>query len=106
VATNRPIIDGKVTTADIGELQEPAGDRKIGPPSIDFIWHNMNSVAKFHTSRGSKHTTIVKLFIKVAKQVEDGLYTLISVNMVAYTFGVICASEISLEDFHAASREV
>jgi hypothetical protein len=64
---------GNVTTTDTGELQEPAGDRNISPPSINFTWYNMNNVAKFHTSWGPKYTTIVKLFMKVARQVENGL---------------------------------
>jgi hypothetical protein len=105
VSTNRPIINEKLTDAETGKLQEPVGDRKIGPPSVDFIWHNMNGAANFRTSRGPKHTTIDKLFAKVAKQVEDGLYTLISVNVTAYTFVVICASDVSSEEFHTAWRQ-
>ena len=102
VTTKRPIVDGKVTNAQTGEPQEAVGERYSGPPSIDVIWHNMNSASSFRNVRGPKHTTMDKLFVAVAKHVEEGLYTLISVNATAYAFVIVCASDVSSEDFRAA----
>jgi hypothetical protein len=102
VATKRPIVDDKITNAETGEPQQAVGERFHGPPSIDFIWHNMNASAGARTVRGAKHTTIDRLFVTVARHVEQGLYTLISVNATEYAMVVVCSSEMSYEDFSAA----
>jgi hypothetical protein len=102
VATRRPIVDGKVTNAGTGEPQEAAGDMYSGPPSIDFIWHNMNTASNARTVRGPKHMTIDRLFVAVAKHIEQGLYKLISVNATEYAMVIVCSSEMSYEDFRAA----
>lgn len=102
VATRRPIVDGKVINAQTGEPQEAVGPTRSGPPSIDFIWHNLHCKSSIRTIRGPKDMTVNQLFVAVAKHVKDGLYELISVDATAYAFIVICSSEKDSEECNAA----
>ena len=102
VASGRPIIDGKTINAKTGEVEKAGQLTKSGPPSIDVIWHNMTATSNFKTMRASHQTTLDKLFVQIAKHVEEGLYRLISVSASAYSFVIICESDLTLEEFREA----
>ena len=107
-STNRPIIDGKTINPDTGAVQPASTPITYGPPQIDIIWHNLhldpdNDVWKL--SRGPTGPSIDKLFIRVAKLVEDGWITLHSVTVTKYTFVVVCESKATNAEFdHVAWR--
>jgi hypothetical protein len=106
VASGRPIVDGKTINAETGEVENAGQLTKSGPPSIDVIWHNMTATSNFKTMRASHQTTLDKLFVQIAKHVEEGLYRLISVSASAYSFVIICESDLTLDEFREVRLEI
>ena len=106
VSTGRPIIDGKTVNALTGEVQEPGQSRTSGPPSVDVIWHNLNTNSSFRTVRSSCDTTIDRLFVVIGRQVEAQRYRLVSVNVTTYSFTIFCASDLTKDEFHTLWSEM
>ena len=103
VTTRRPIVDGKITNPNTG-IVEPAGiPITYGPPTIDAIWHNMKTTeGAFTTVRMPTSPNLDKRFIRIARHVESGVYSLISVNATTYSFNIICESDATSDEFFNA----
>ncbi|KAL5085015.1 hypothetical protein Trisim1_011019 [Trichoderma cf. simile WF8] len=66
---------------------------------VDCIWHNMYCESTFTTFRWiPAHETIDSMLIKVARNVEQGLYSIISMSASKHSLTVVCACEKNWED--------
>lgn len=66
---------------------------------VDCIWHNMYAESTFTTFRWiPAHEDIDSMLIKVARNVEQGLYSIISLSASKHSLTVVCACEKNWED--------
>ncbi|KAJ4856069.1 hypothetical protein T069G_09437 [Trichoderma breve] len=66
---------------------------------VDCIWHNMYAESTFTTFRWiSPYDGIDAMLIKVARNVEQGLYSIISMSASKHSLTVVCACEKNWED--------
>jgi hypothetical protein len=52
-----------------------------------------------NTVRASFPVSVDKLFVKIAKPIQDGSYSTASVSARAYSFVIVCISELTSVDF-------
>lgn len=66
---------------------------------VDCIWHNMYAESTFTTFRWiPTDEDIDSMLIKVARNVEQGLYSIISLSASKHSLTVVCACEKNWED--------
>ncbi|KAK5991542.1 hypothetical protein PT974_09826 [Cladobotryum mycophilum] len=66
---------------------------------VDCIWHNMYADSTFKTFRWTPGSVdIDTMIIKVARHVEQGLYSIISLNASKHSLTVFCVCEKNWED--------
>ncbi|KAK4071444.1 uncharacterized protein Triagg1_6105 [Trichoderma aggressivum f. europaeum] len=66
---------------------------------VDCIWHNMYSESTFTSFRWiPAHENIDSMLLKVARNVEQGLYSIISLSASKHSLTVVCACEKNWED--------
>lgn len=66
---------------------------------VDCIWHNMYAESTFTTFRWiSPYDDIDAMLIKVARNVEQGLYSIISMSASKHSLTVVCACEKNWKD--------
>ncbi|RFU80035.1 hypothetical protein TARUN_2153 [Trichoderma arundinaceum] len=66
---------------------------------VDCIWHNMYAESTFTTFRWiPAHEDVDSMLIKVARNVEQGLYSIISLSASKHSLTVVCACEKNWED--------
>ncbi|KAL7913889.1 hypothetical protein GGI35DRAFT_438883 [Trichoderma velutinum] len=66
---------------------------------VDCIWHNMYAESTFTTFRWiPAYEDIDSMLIKVARNVEQGLYSIISLSASKHSLTVVCACEKNWED--------
>ncbi|KKO99894.1 AGC/AKT protein kinase [Trichoderma harzianum] len=76
---------------------------------VDCIWHNMYAESTFTTFRWiPAHETIDSMLIKVARNVEEGLYSIISMSASKHSLTVLCVCEKNWEDLppHLTSETI
>ena len=91
---NRPIVGGKVLNPTTGEV-EAAGETFVaGPPSIDAIWVNIYSPEPpvWTIVRTSLNTSIDKALGQVALHIEQGIYSIVSLDASVYSLKIMCYS--------------
>ena len=100
---NRPVVDGKIVNPFTGQIQQ-AGKNGLrsGPPCVAFKLFNINSDVNIGILMKDLPVSLEKLYVGIAKNVEQGIYSLVSVNASAYSFIVICAIRVSAEEFQRA----
>ena len=79
-----------------------------GPPAVDCIWHNWHSKSGngFKSLRASIPLPVDKIFVSVAEHVRDGHYSIISINVSAYMFVIVCNSELTQSELGKLYREM
>ena len=103
---NRPIVGGKVTNPHTG-LVEDAGPLFVsGPPSINATWINMDTGPDGHwrALNSALNCSIDKALCEVALHVQQGVYTIESLNASAYSLTIVCRSSATSYDFRVAIR--
>lgn len=103
VQFNRPIVDGKIVNPFSGEIQEAGKEGfKKGPPFIEFSLINTNADTGLTMANKDFPVSLEKLYLGVAKCVQEGIYSLISINASRYSFVIVCAIQVSKESFFEA----
>jgi hypothetical protein len=74
------------------------GDLGTTTVGLDCIWHNMYTGTNVTTVRKLSTASVDQMLIRVARHVEDGLYTIISLNMSKHSFVAVCAFNKNWED--------
>ena len=83
VATNRPIVDGKIET-ETGAT-EPAGNvHWFGPPAIDLTWWNKTRPADFRGSSSPCFLTLEQFLDNTAVLFQTIPMTLVSMTATPY----------------------
>jgi hypothetical protein len=113
-----PLVDDKYTDPDTGFLQS-RGDRiTYSPPTIDLLFVNLTlgevnatattspSPPPFTMHRFPHPGPLGKLFVQVAKGVEEGLCELHSVSASEYGMTVVVKSALSAGEFKGRLNEV
>jgi len=101
VKYNRPIVGGKVTNPTTGEVEEAGPLFKAGPPSIRTIWCNVESPSPlgWATFGTALNCPIDKALYQVAQHIQQGLYSIVSLNASEFCLTIICNSTMPLEEF-------
>jgi len=102
---NRPIVGGRVRNPTTGEIEEAGPMFVAGPPSIRAIWVNLSpspSVSGWNIIGASLHTEIDKALFQVASQVQQGIYSIVSLNASEYSITIVCKSTATLSDMDQA----
>jgi hypothetical protein len=103
---NRPIVGDNVINPATGEV-ETAGDMVMaGPPSIDAVWINLDSSADWKSVGAPLHCPIDKALCEVGKHIQNGVYSIISLNASAYSLTVVCKSGAESEEFRKVLRSM
>jgi hypothetical protein len=88
----RPVVDGKVWNPEMKQVEEAGRDGYTpSPPSVD--------VRTSQTVRASFPVSVDKLFVKIAKHIQDGSYSIVSIGASAYSFVIVCISELTSDEF-------
>lgn len=103
VQFNRPIVDGKIVNPFSGEIQE-AGKEGFteGPPFIAFKLINTKPGMGLTMVFKELPVSLEKLHLGVAKCVQEGIYSLVSISASRYSFVVVCALQVSAQAFWEA----
>ena len=84
-----------------------SGPIRAGPPSVDFILHNIDlTYHKVRTVRRPYHTSVDKVFVAIAKLMKDEILKIIIVNASAYSLALVCAVKVPEEEYNRAIRQV
>jgi hypothetical protein len=103
----RPVVDGKVVNPETGLVEEAGSERRwLGPPAVDVIWHNLNALSDFRTTRAPFVTTVDKVFVEIANHIRDGVYSIVSVSASAYSFTIICDTKKTSAEFREALKQM
>lgn len=104
---DRPVVDGKVQDPVTGEIRE-AGRQGLrdGPPSIELRLFNTNADIDVVSITKSIPVRLEKLYLWVAKQVHDGIFSLVSINASEYSFTLVCHIQVSAEEFKTAFQNM
>jgi hypothetical protein len=107
VQLGRPVVDGKVQDPVTGEIRE-AGRQGLqdGPPSIEFRLFNVNADIDVVSITKSIPVRLEKLYLWVAKQVHDEVFSIISINASAYSFTLICNILVSADEFNTSFKNM
>jgi len=65
---------------------------------IDCIWHNMYVHSDFITFRKQSSLSVDRVLLEVAKHVEDGLYSIISISASKHSFVVVCGTKKTMAE--------
>jgi hypothetical protein len=106
---NRPVVGGMITHPVTGEVVKGGEWITSGPPDVDCIWHNWNSASSdtaFTSLRASLSLPVDKVFVAVAEHVRDGHYSIVSINVSAYSFVIICNSELTPSELGKLHRNM
>lgn len=67
---------------------------------VDCIWHNMNANSTFTTFRWIPgDVDIDTMLVRVARHVQQGLYSIVSLNASKHALTVVCICERDREEF-------
>lgn len=107
VELDRPVVDGKVQDPVTGEIRE-AGRQGFqdGPPSIEFRLFNVNADIDVVSITKSIPVRLEKLYLWVAKQVHDEIFSIVSINASAYSFTLVCAISVSADEFKTSFKNM
>lgn len=96
----RPVVDGKFAHPLTGEILQ-AGNKGLidGPPSIEIRLFNVDARVNVLNINQSTPLSIDALYTAVSKQVEKGIFSIISVNASQYSFTLVCQILVTKEEF-------
>lgn len=96
-----------VCTDGVPSWRSCDGSFRGGPPAVDVIMQNIfreEGSPAFTITRFQKQGSIDELFISIADDVRDGLYSLVSVNASRFHLQVTCMSKLSFEELRDARK--
>jgi len=95
---NRPIVGGRVTNPTTGVVEQAGTMFVAGPPSIEAIWVNLSASPRWQTIVTSLNCPIDDALCQIASHIQQGIYSIVSLNASAYSLKIMCKSEQSLEE--------
>lgn len=106
VEFNRPVVDGKITNPETGEV-ETAGRLGVvgGPPGIEINLF-LHCKDGFTASTERLYTTIDKLCMGLARQVHDGIISIMSIHASAYDFTAILDVKMTRDEYRNAWKNL
>jgi hypothetical protein len=107
VEFNRPVVDGKIIHPITGEIQQ-AGAKGLrnGPPGIHIRIFNINSSTNVAEIAQFLPVPVEQIYLGVAQHIQDGIYSIVSINITSYAFFIICEVKVSAEAFRIAWKNL
>ena len=105
--SQRSFVDARTTTSKAQELQAAEkGETVLAEPQMEVRLFNINSSIALTALTKSFETTLEKLYMGFARQVQDGIISIKSIHASTYSFTIVVELKVSRDEYMNAWKNM